>query len=473
MADPIAPLIDTRQQEIADTKKRADTRQGELDTAVAKGSEARETELRPMENAVDKQMGEMEALSARPIPSSTAGALKPPTEKIVDAHDFQNLSMALIGMALVGGLASRGNWLGASASLNGAMKGYLEGDQMRADKEFKDYQAKFKAAQEHDRAALDEFNSVLSNKRLSINEMLTRVKLTAAKYDRQDVRFAAEQKSIDQVYKQVDSMRDSLFKTEVHHQTAQEQIAGRLQQASMKLEHTSGAENVLNDDGKWFVQQTMLGGNDKFARQVQSRYGGKVAAGMFNEIGRALREEGVDPRAINENQIQMLVQRSAQTQATNRLQGVNRLTESIKKLEDRVIDLSAKLNGSGIPAEKRTVNAVRTFLGDGALQELRVLTSSVGTQYVEAITMPGSNAQLHATASQWGRSLLDENMPIQILAGSLKAMNREIAATHDALENQLLRGQAAVLHAGPTIPTPGGGNQPQVLKFDAQGNPVQ
>lgn len=460
----LSTITDPREKEIAETAGRADTRQAELDKTREASFVEREKQLQPMENAVDRQIGEMQALSERPMPSPTAGDLKPPSEKIVDAHDYQNLSTALLGMALVGGFASKGNWMGASASLNGALKGYLEGDQMRAEKEFQDYQTKFKAAQAHDKAALDEFNAILDNKKISVNEMLTRLKIAGSKYDRQDVRFAAEQKSIDQIYKQVDSMRDSLFRVEAHDKLAQDQISGRLRAVTTKLEHTvtSGAENVLNDDGKWVVMQTQLGGNDRFFKMVQSRYGGKVAAGILNEVGRAMREEGVDPRTLNENQIQMLVQRSAQTQATNRLQGVNRLTESIKKLEDRVIDLTSQLNGSGIPAEKRTVNAVKTVLGDGALQELRVLTSSVGTQYVEAITMPGSNAQLHATASQWGRSLLDENMPIQVLAGSLKAMNREIAATHDALENQLRTGRAAVLNAGPTLIPPGGASPPAV-----------
>src|ERR1700722_1081183 len=198
MATPAENLFQDRTQDV----KTATERQAALDTQREKTGAAANAELAPMEAGVKKEIAALSKIQPpkpTPLPEYQP---KPP----VDAKEYQQLSMGLIAMALIGGIASKGNWMGASASLNGALKGYMEGKKEAAERDYKDYQTKFKEAQAKSAAEQKEFEDILQNKRLSINDMLTQIKVAAAKYGRDDVRAEAEQKSIDGIWRRVETM---------------------------------------------------------------------------------------------------------------------------------------------------------------------------------------------------------------------------------------------------------------------------
>ncbi|HWT81462.1 MAG TPA: hypothetical protein VN648_21930, partial [Candidatus Methylomirabilis sp.] len=55
--------------------------------------------------------------------------------------------------------------------------------------------------------------------------------------------------------------------------------------------------------------------------------------------------------------------------------------------------------------------------------------------YIEAVTMPGSNAQIHATAQETADEMINANMSVGQIMGAFYAMNREINATQGALSS--------------------------------------
>jgi hypothetical protein len=181
-------------------------RQTALDATRQASGAAREKELQPLEQKVSTGIDSLQSMT--PPPKAALPTYEP--KPLVDPKEYQQLSMGLIGMALIGGIASKGNWMGTSAALNGALKGYMEGNQEQAEKGYRDYQTKFKEAQSKSEAEQKEFESILQNKRLSINDMLAQVKLAAAKYGRDDVRMEAEQKSIDGIWKRVETMDSTI-----------------------------------------------------------------------------------------------------------------------------------------------------------------------------------------------------------------------------------------------------------------------
>lgn len=229
MSVPMDQIVQQRQQEIDTQAQRATDRSAALGTAEQGNADARNKELAPLEQRIssaEQDLQGMHAPASTPLPE-----YKP--KPIVDAKDYQQLSWSLLGMALIGGAVSKGNWLGVSATLNGALKGYLEGNQAKAQKAMEDYQTQFKSAQAHDEQAQKEFERILQDKSLSINSMLSQLKIAAAKYDRQDIRFAAEQKSIDAIWKQVDASRNSLAQMESRNDNVMAQVKASLEKAKM------------------------------------------------------------------------------------------------------------------------------------------------------------------------------------------------------------------------------------------------
>jgi hypothetical protein len=429
VADPLAPAIQQRTQSLDAQEAQAARRQSALAETQKTEAASYDSEVRPIEDALSKLMSE-------PLPPPPdAPKLPPPPDirQMVNPKEYEGLSFALIGMALIGGAASHGNWLGASSALNGALKGLYEGQQQKAKDEFDRYTREFNAAKAQAEESNKAYQTVLDNRKLSINEKLQQIKILAAQHGREDIRAAAEQKSIDALYRQVEAGRTQLLNTVQRH----EDVTARIDAQRAARVATGGETQGLTDTGRWLIEGAAAGGNLDPLRMVSRRYGSQFAVDIFNKLGAQMAAEGQDPRELKTATITAAADKTALTQATNRVAAVSRLATSVSTLQSRVVDLTRQLNGAGIPPANATVNYVRSRFGDGALQELKTLAGSVGRQYAEAVTMPGSNAQLHATAQEWASGMINENMSIEQLAGTLRAMNAEINATHDALQKQV------------------------------------
>jgi len=226
------------QKDIAADRQEAISRQSALDTARQQSATQREGELAPMEAGVSKEIDQLGAV--KPPPKADLPTYQP--KPLVDPNEYQKFSGALLGMALIAGIASKGNWMGVTASLNGALKGHLEGDQARAEKDWQDYKTKFDEAKAKSEAQQKEFADILQNKRLTINDMLTQIKIASAKYGRDDTKFEAEQKSIDGIWKRIESMDTSLTRISDMDQRQRRQIDARFQM--QKIAQSGGAEQL-------------------------------------------------------------------------------------------------------------------------------------------------------------------------------------------------------------------------------------
>jgi hypothetical protein len=166
------------------------------------------------------------------------------------------------------------------------------------------------------------------------------------------------------------------------------------------------------------------------------------------------------------------VQKAVQNNLNIRLSRIESLTGSLKKMEDELTRVTGKVNAQNPNWLNTQFNSLTgDKIGDTDVSELTVLANTVGRMYVEASTMPGSNAQMHAGSQEFAQKVTNRDFNLNSLAGALKGINLEIASEESSLKNQIKQSQAIVTGQGPTIPPPGG--KPQVLKFDAQGNPVQ
>lgn len=435
-----------RQKQIDAEAATAVSRQTALDATQQAENSRNDTVMSAMETDMTRAMDQ--SMPARPAPAELP---KPPdVTKLVDRKDYEGLAFALLGMAMIGGVASRGNWLGVSSSLNGALKGYKAGNEQRATTMLADYDRQFKTAKEAEVQANDQYQRILDDRKLTINEKLERIKVEAARHGRQDIALAAEQRSIDRLTQQIDAGRNQLLNTVQRHEDLRASLEVKKQLHALTAAAGAGAAQ-LTPEAEQFVEQVAAGGNMELVRLVSGRYTAKGAIPLLNDMAHQFAATGEDPRSLTAAKITVAAEQSAARQATIKRQGIERLTDSLQPLEQRVQQLLAQLNARGIPPANATVNYLRQTFGDGPLQELKTLMSSVGRQYVEAITMPGSNAQMHATAQDWAQGLINENISLDQLQGSLRGMNMEINSTRKALEKQAQQPQDDVRHAGPTI----------------------
>jgi hypothetical protein len=83
-----------------------------------------------------------------------------------------------------------------------------------------------------------------------------------------------------------------------------------------------------------------------------------------------------------------------------------------------------------------TINELtRRFGTEGAraLTRLETLMRTSGIQYMEAITMPGSQGQMHVGTQEVAASMLNPDMSVEQILGTIDAWNLEITQTRGAL----------------------------------------
>lgn len=258
--------------------------------AMAKNAAAREGTLGPMEQQISGELGK----PAPERPKSDVPTFKP--EPIIDPKEYEKLSYGLIAFAMIGGIASKGKWLEVSDALNGALGGYLQGNKEVAAKRYKDYEEGFKSAIAKESQANREFEDVLKNRQLKIQDMISQYRVIAAKYDRQDAMQAAQSRSIDAMWRSVESRKTAMARLEEqHYQTGErlnqqmfihrENLADRQSARDSKREGGDSLGNFTQDDVKYWAEVVQKGGS--LPPRLATTPGGKaLTAAVMQQISR-------------------------------------------------------------------------------------------------------------------------------------------------------------------------------------------
>lgn len=189
-------------------------RQEELTQRQTQIAEEREKTLAPLEQQLSERMAE----PTPKRPPSDIPQFQP--KPVIDAKDYEALSYGLIAMAMIGGVASQGRWLEVGAALNGALDGYLKGNLQLAQKHYQDYEQQFKGAVAKEAQANREFEDILRDRHMRIQDQINQYRIVAAKYDRQDALVAAQSRSLDAMWRSLESRKTALARLEENHNNA-------------------------------------------------------------------------------------------------------------------------------------------------------------------------------------------------------------------------------------------------------------
>jgi hypothetical protein len=442
MGTPQDQLFQDRTQDV----KSAADRQAALDAQRDKTGAAREAELAPMESSVNKEIAGLSAVKPPPKTELPTYQPKPP----VDAKDYQNLSMGLIAMALIGGIASKGNWMGASSSLNGALKGYMEGNQEAAERDYKDYQTKFKEAQAKSAAEQKEFEDILQNKRLSINDMLTQIKVAAAKYGRDDVRAEAEQKSIDGIWRRVETMDSTISRIsdmDKRQQTAIDAALAKAKEGSFSDEESKLLAAMAD-------KNVSLPAGLRSQKQIKS-----TLDGLMKEHP-DLDANGI-AEGLKSGKLKLTAETKAASTAGTQIGKVALASNELDSFGDQVIEAS-----KGIPrGTSLTLNGIMQAsekqLSDPKLLRLKVKLQALNNAYDQLAARGGTDAAKREHIHELFNSQLSDKAIQELVksvkeeaAGAREAANRTIAETSNT----------SIPGAGPAAAAPGA-HPPEVLSL--------
>lgn len=235
----------------------------------------REKVLAPME-------ADLQARMAEPTPTRPKTEIpqfKP--QPVIDAKDYEALSYGLIAMAMIGGVASQGKWLEVGSTLNGALKGYLEGNELEAQKRYKDYDEQFKGAMAKEAQANREFEDILKDKHMRIGDQINAYRIVAAKYDRQDALAAAQSRSLDSMWRSIESRKTAMARLEESHERATEKLRAGQGSAGLSERYQADPQYKSNVD---YWAKFLQGGGSLPPRFAQSGAGKMMMPDILNVV---------------------------------------------------------------------------------------------------------------------------------------------------------------------------------------------
>lgn len=419
MTDKVDTTVEQRRTQLDALEGEAKRRQGVLDTQRAASDKAFDTQMTGSEADLTQAM-------AQPLPTApqpTDIGPPPSRQHLVNKEHYQGLAFGLLAMALVGGKASHDNWMGVASTLNGALRGLKEGANEQAQRQLDEYNTKFQAARAHDADLNKKFMNILEARDTSINQKREQMKILAAQHGREDIRFAAEQGSIDRMIQQVNAGRNALD--------------GVVQRHEDVMLHVTIEKDKINASQQGGRNATFTPEEAAWAAQYEALTGKKVTAwGGGNAVVKSMLDQGITPAQVASGTAEFGALNAALRYTAIRQAGVERLTNSLQKLEPAIIKTAQKVGLTNEQFINKPLNALRAQFGDEKLAELKTMVAAWGRQYMEAVTMPGSNAQLHVSSAELGDAIMNTNMSIRQMMGSMHGANTDVAAGKYGLDRK-------------------------------------
>lgn len=422
--DTVSPEIRT---EYAGLGKEIDTANAGL---VAQGQED-VSRAASQKATMDPLNARFENLLAEPRPQHGAVAPLPavPTGDQINVNpkEYESFSFALLGMALIGGAVSHGNWLGASAALNGALRGFREGNHDKAAAAWDDYKAKFGAAVADRREADRQYDEALNNRKLTINEQLAQIENVGRQFHDADMVAAAKTKSLQAVVNQKEAKRTALLGTLQKAQAINIRV-----DAGIAARNAKEVEGTMQPDELQFTARQYLAG-DKTVMQNLGRgaQGARNVIAMRRTIMNEARASGMSPADVAMKLAEFSGLQSGERTLGVRTAQVGLAVNEAKKMAPLLLAASAAVPRTEFPKWNAVELAFEKGTGDPNVVKLAAALNSYVNIYARAISPIGSGT---ISDKEHAREVLEINFSEGQMAAAVEQLGYEMEAAKAAPE---------------------------------------
>lgn len=369
-------------------------------------------------------------LTATPQPKPAA-LPETPQKPLVDPKDYQQFSYALLAMGLIAGSVGRGKWMGVSSVMNGAMKGFLEGNKQQAEENWKRFQADYDKAVQAHKDQEEDYAQTINNKKLTINQMLAEIQWKAAKYDDQYKLALARDKLVDELHKQVFDMAKQ-----------REELDLRKKAVDNAINASKPPEGGAASGGTGMALSgaplnTIVPGYGKAAAAQRTQIRDAAIKQISEEMGTSEEEAGME---LARRQVEYAAGKVSTAQLT-KMEGATRqasaqLEFNVKKAKEEM----AKLPSSDLsPVINAIARGEEQWTGDPAYSGLYFFMNAVATESARLLSGgQASAAQLHQGAAEEAQKWANINMTPasfnEVAEGMLAEGKERIKTYQDAIK---------------------------------------
>lgn len=390
----------------------------------------REATLGPLE----KQLTDKLAEPYPERPKTAVPEFKP--QPIIDAKDYEQLSYGLIAMAMIGGIASKGKWLEVGDALNGALSGYLKGNQEVAKKRYEDYTREFQGAMAKEAQANREFEDILRDKKMRIQDQISQYRIVAAKYDRQDALVAAQSRSLDAMWRSIESRKTAMYRLQESHDRAQEGFALRRDMFEAKRADAAKASGTGTLSEKYTTDEAYKKQVDFWAKYVAQgnnlppRFAQSGAGkAMFQDIVQVVPTVAGSPEAVRAGAVALTGEKSQARAVGTRAATVEMAAGEARNMANIVLETSEKFPRSSYQPVNKALMSFEKNTGNVEARQFGAAVNSYINAYSRAIAPTGVAT---VADKEHAREILSTADSHEQLKGLMTVLDREMAAAQKA-----------------------------------------
>ena len=413
-----------------------------------------------------------------PDPTTIKEEFLPKFERpTVSKEQWQSTFGVLMAVSMLVGSSSRGPYNGVMSAMTGAMQGMAAGDKERVDEAMKTYKLNTNAIATRNEQVRRQFDDIVKKNKGDVGNLKLELDQMLAQNDMIVSAAASETKSISSAIKQVESTIRSReiavsklrnldekishnVKQENHWQqamTARRENAKERAAAKGEKPTKAGevnADNVWSDAEIDFHAASAIAGNFQWRVGVsRNSQGAKNISKVEARIPSLATEMGLNPFTWTS----MLASIKGYDYSLKNL--INRqaaLEQSAKKIDNdiKTLDRFTQSGWAGsVKLINQPINKIREAFSSPELSEFILASKIVATEYERMITGGLlSSAQLHVSAQEDAKKLLNENMTPEQVKAVVGVMKMEIENQRRAFDDQVAEQQQKRTEIMPKLP---------------------
>jgi hypothetical protein len=391
----------------------------------------------------------------------------PTLDKLPDApkQEYKDPLQALGGMgtllAVIGSLATRAPLTSALDSMAGAMEGFHKGDKERLELEKTNWKNNFEKSLAQNNEELSQYHAALEKANGDFSKASAEMHVIAAQ-NKDDSMLAALESGNYERQQQILDQRQNLGE-----RLAQLHSTDSLRRLTIKSIYGGGLGSLPQSTVDYYAKQSLMGDNSWQVGLARGRVGQQLIAAVKDRIPQMAAELGMTPGDAVATKARREALSASLKDRQKYLGAAGQFVGNFKKQADLVEKYMAKGAADGTPVINKWIQAGRVSIaGDPDVTAFDTAIRGLAREHQRIVTGITSNAQLHVAAQETADQLLNRSMTPDQIHSTLAVMREEAQNALDSgkAETDLLESQ---------IKTLGGGSGGKVMKFDAQGNPLQ
>ncbi len=366
-----------------------------------------------------------QSLNVPPMPQMGQQQSPPPAP---DAKDYQKGAMEFASaMAVLGAVAGRFTRAPGGAALSafaGALKGWQSGNLEAYETAAKKWEQDTKTTIENNRQVMDKYKLALENRKMNIDEQMSQIQLISAQYHDQIMYDAAASKNY--------TMVAQIYEKNHEFTTKAADAAAKLQEKrdEQKTKNEQSATYWLSPDGQTKLA-TLPPAQQAAVKQLIDLYGQKQVgkSAIANDRAQFVSEfeerEGRKPTSAEITQWEA-DRGGAKTEANTVARRAGNIAIAVQESKETIPNVLAaaeKSAGKGLAVWNAQENKWKVQKGDENYAYYVQQINSLINLYGRVISGGGKGT---VSDLEHGREMLNPNMPLSAVKGSLRGFQTEI-----------------------------------------------